>query len=388
MAIGISEAHIDLAKVVRSFLDGEDAQGAGIAMLDGAEEALPPFWAAMAELGWLGIHVPEAAGGSGYGLPELLVVVEELGHALAPGPFLPTVLVSALVAESGDEPQRTRWLPPLVDGSRCGALGLRGDVASDRAGRLSGEAIVLGGGLAGVLALVAGDDVVVVEASSRWGRRSPGPVDGSDPTLGRRHPSRRREVGLRRAGGQRRAGVGNRADARGRRGGRGARRCVEMATSYAKERQQFGRPIAMFQAVKHHCANMLVDAETATAAVWDAGRASEGNDPEHFRACRRTCARHERYPPSSATPSSTSRSTAGSGLRGNTSATSSCGGPSPSPRWSTPPRHTTTWPGGVCGAWSAILISTCLPRRRPTDRRRDGPPRSSPPSRVATSGPA
>ena len=63
-----------------------------------------------------------------------------------------------------------------------------------------------------------------------------------------------------------------------------------MATSYAKERQQFGRPIAMFQAVKHHCANMLVDAETATAAVWDAGRASEGNDPEQFRLAAATCA--------------------------------------------------------------------------------------------------
>src|SRR5258707_5304789 len=55
-----------------------------------------------------------------------------------------------------------------------------------------------------------------------------------------------------------------------------ARACTEMATEYAKVREQFGRPIGMFQAVKHHCANMLVAAELATAAVWDAARASAG----------------------------------------------------------------------------------------------------------------
>ena len=55
-----------------------------------------------------------------------------------------------------------------------------------------------------------------------------------------------------------------------------ARECTEMASEYAKVREQFGRPIAMFQAVKHHCANMLVAAELATAAVWDAARAAAG----------------------------------------------------------------------------------------------------------------
>ena len=61
----------------------------------------------------------------------------------------------------------------------------------------------------------------------------------------------------------------------------GARECVDQASAYAKDRLQFGRVIAMFQAVKHHCANMLVAAELATAAVWDAGRAATG-DPAHF----------------------------------------------------------------------------------------------------------
>src|SRR4029077_6335392 len=60
-----------------------------------------------------------------------------------------------------------------------------------------------------------------------------------------------------------------------------AQECVDRATEYAKVREQFGRVIATFQAVKHHCANMLVNAELATASTWDAARASE-NDPEQF----------------------------------------------------------------------------------------------------------
>ena len=289
MAIGISEAHVDLAKVVRSFLEGEDAQGAAIALLDSVEEPVPPFWGAMAELGWLGIHVPEAEGGAGYGLAELLVVVEELGRALAPGPFLPTVLVSALVAARGDDAQRARWLPSLVDGSRCGALGLRGGVTSD-GGRLSGEAIVLGGGLAGALALVVGDDVVVVEPSTPGVAVRPAP---SMDLTRRSAVVTLREFAI--SDGDVLEGGAEHALALGRtlvaaEAVGGARRCVEMATAYAKERQQFGRPIAMFQAVKHHCANMLVDAEMATAAVWDAGRASAGADPEQFRLAAAVCA--------------------------------------------------------------------------------------------------
>ncbi len=70
----------------------------------------------------------------------------------------------------------------------------------------------------------------------------------------------------------------------------GAHECVDTATAYAKDRLQFGRPIAMFQAVKHHCANMLVAAELATAAVWDAARASATGDPAHFELAAATAA--------------------------------------------------------------------------------------------------
>ena len=117
-----------------------------------------------------------------------------------------------------------------------------------------------------------------------------------------------------------------------------ARECTELAAEYAKVREQFGRPIATFQAVKHHCANMLVAAELATAAVWDAARAAAagGDQLSYTAAIAATLA----VPAADRrTPSSTSRCTAGSASPGSTTPTSTCAGPPPSRRSSTPRRR-------------------------------------------------
>ncbi len=104
----------------------------------------------------------------------------------------------------------------------------------------------------------------------------------------------------------------------------GARATVEMATGYAKVREQFGRTIGSFQAVKHLLADMLADSELATAAAWDAARAA----PD--RACRRSCPPpsppRSRWRGSSATRSGASRCTAASGSPGSTTRTCTCGG--------------------------------------------------------------
>jgi 3-oxochol-4-en-24-oyl-CoA dehydrogenase len=282
MAIGISDAHVELAAAARGFLQGEKVHEAGRAALDEPTEQLPAFWGGLAELGWLGLHVPEAYGGAGSGLLELMVVVEELGYATAPGPFLPTVLTSATIAARGDDAQRARWLPGLVDGTLPGALALATGVTRGAGGRLAGEVVVLGGHLAGLLALVVDDDVVLVEPGAVGVEIRPAP--SLDPTR-RSAVVTLRDVPV--ADGLVLVGAASHAlalarslvsaDAVG-----GARRCVEMATTYAKERIQFGRPIAMFQAVKHLCANMFVDAETATATVWEAGRAAGAGDQGQF----------------------------------------------------------------------------------------------------------
>src|SRR5688572_11963063 len=103
MAIAITEEHLALAGTAADFLVKRDARGAARALLEAPVEELPPFWPDLVDLGWLGVHVPEQYGGSGYGLEELVVVVEALGRAVAPGPFVPTVIASAVLSAVGGE---------------------------------------------------------------------------------------------------------------------------------------------------------------------------------------------------------------------------------------------------------------------------------------------
>jgi alkylation response protein AidB-like acyl-CoA dehydrogenase len=282
MGIALTDYHRQLAEVARGFLTSHKARWAARSLLDSADEARPPFWGELVELGWLGLHIDEAHGGSGYGLPELVVVVEELGRAVAPGPFLPTVIASAVIAANGTAAQRERLLPGLIDGTATAAVGLAGQVGVDGE-TADGEAgIVLGAGLAGLLMLAAGDDVLVLERT-----RDGVSVDvpgNLDPT---RRSGRVSLQGVSVTADDVLAGARESALARARtllaaEAVGGAADCVDVAVDYAKARQQFGRTIATFQAIKHHCANMLVGAESATAAVWDAARAA-GDDEAQFR---------------------------------------------------------------------------------------------------------
>ena len=91
---------------MRGVLTSHGALAANRSLLEADAEARPSFWKEMAELGWLGIHLPEEHGGSGAGLSELVVVLDELGRQVAPGPFLPTVLASAVIAQCGNDEQR------------------------------------------------------------------------------------------------------------------------------------------------------------------------------------------------------------------------------------------------------------------------------------------
>src|ERR1700735_3396297 len=117
MGIALTDDHGELAEVARGFLTSQKARAAARSLLDATDDARPPFWHDLVELGWLGLHIDEEHGGSGYGLPELVVVIEELGRAVAPGPFVPTVIASAVIAHEGTAEQQTRLLPGLVDGT-------------------------------------------------------------------------------------------------------------------------------------------------------------------------------------------------------------------------------------------------------------------------------
>ncbi len=271
MSIAITEDHKALAETVRSFAEKRNLRGAARERLESSDDVLPEFWSEFAELGWLGLHLPEDVGGSGYGIDELVLVVEELARAVAPGPFVPTVIASAVIAAAGDDDLKARVLPGLADGTTIGAVALGGSVTvSD--GAASGDAgVVLGARLASLLLVPVGDDVAVVDVAgggvtidmplsldpSRPSARVT--LDGAPVTV--IAGARRVLVDL--------ARVILSADAVGV-----ARECTEMGAEYSKERIQFGRPIAMYQAVKHHCANMAVATELATSAVWDAARAT------------------------------------------------------------------------------------------------------------------
>ena len=280
MGIALTDDHRELADVARAFLTSQKARWAARSLLDAPEEARPPFWHDLVGLGWLGLHVDEEHGGSGYGLPELVVVIEELGRAVAPGPFMPTVIASAVIAKDGTADQKARLLPGLVDGTVTAGIGLDSQVHV-KGGVADGEAgIVLGAGLAELLLITAGDDVLVLERD-RAGLSVEVP-DNFDPT---RRSGRVRLDSVRVTAADILPGARQSALARARtllaaEAVGGAADCVDAAVGYAKVRQQFGRTIATFQAVKHHCANMLVAAESAIAAVWDASRAAAEDSSE------------------------------------------------------------------------------------------------------------
>src|ERR1700722_18053121 len=273
MSIAITEEHRALAHSVADFLTNHQSRAAARSLLDAEADTLPAFWAELAGLGLLGLHVPEDLGGSGFGLPETLVVAEQMGRHLAPGPFVPTVITSAVLAAAGPDELRKRLLPGLADGSVIGAAALGGEVTYTDGAATGKAGVVLSGHLADVLLVPAGDDVLVIEKSAGGVQATvPANLDQSrraarvtlDAATATVLPGARtlltdvaRAVLAAEA-----VGV--------------AAETTEQAAEYAKVREQFGRPIATFQAVKHHCANMLVASELATAATWDAGRAGLG----------------------------------------------------------------------------------------------------------------
>lgn len=280
MSIALTDDHRELGAVVRSFLTTHRARSAARDLLDAEQESAPSFWSELAALGWLGLHVEERYGGSGFGLPELVVVIDELGRAVAPGLFVPTVLASAVIGAAGSDEQKARLLPGLIDGSLTAAAGFGGTLRLD-GDRVTGDAgVVLGAGSADLLLLTAGDDVILVPRTADGvGVELPGSLDLTRRcgrvTLDRVMLGENVIAGAR-AAAVARARTLFAAEAVG-----GASDCVDTAVDYAKVREQFGRTIATFQAVKHHCANMLVAAESAVACVWDAARAA-GDGEEQF----------------------------------------------------------------------------------------------------------
>lgn len=278
----------DLAEMVAAFAARQAPTGVTRAAFEslGAGDR-PDSWGSLVSQGLSALHLPETVGGGGAGLMELAVVVEQLGKALYPGGYLPTVLASAVLAASTkgahEVPAASELLVAFADGA-TGALVLDDELVAEP----TGADWVISGCTRPVLGL-PGADIVLVRASTPdgtpvWFRLVPGdtaivvPLDGTDLTrsVGRleldRHPVSAAML-LPSAPVEQVDLVVNTllaAEASGV-----AAWCLDTAVDYARTRHQFGRPIGSFQAIQHKCAQMLVRAEVATAAAWDAARAVE-----------------------------------------------------------------------------------------------------------------
>jgi 3-oxochol-4-en-24-oyl-CoA dehydrogenase len=269
--IAITDDQRALADSVSQLLRRRDARADNRALLEAEAEQPPAAWSDLVEMGVLGLHVPEEYGGSGGDLSDLVVAVEELGRAVTPGNVVPTVIATAVLADEADDATKKTHLPGLADGTRTAAIALGADLTIS-AGKATGTVpVALGGGTADILLAAAGEDVVLVDLDGSGVQRQTPPnldparrsaritLDNADATVLTGARATLRDL----------ARVVLSAEAVGV-----ARGATEMAADYARVREQFGRVIATFQAVKHHCANMAVATEMSTAVTWDAARAA------------------------------------------------------------------------------------------------------------------
>ena len=233
----------------------------------------------MAAQGWLGLHIPEADGGQGFGVSELAVVLEELGHALFPAPFFPRPLPQRW-ARYGSTDQRSRYLPGSGRRFGPGGAGARRRQAACRRPprRTDGQRhpatrVGIGDGTALLVPRMETAAGAAGPERSAHGDATSRALPALDATRPLGRPSSTASSAPMpawcRPGGGAPSGPGH----GGRRSAGVARWCLETASDYAKVRVQFGRPIGQFQAVKHALADMLVEVEQAAAVAWDAAAA-------------------------------------------------------------------------------------------------------------------
>jgi alkylation response protein AidB-like acyl-CoA dehydrogenase len=222
-------------------------------------------WREIAELGWAGIAIDEAHGGQGLGAVELAILSEELGYAVAPIPFLSNAAGGIAIQHAGSDDQRERLLPGIASGEARATAGLLRDGAAPLVPDAeSAAAIVLlrapgsdGAAAGSGIVLDPGDcdiePLSTIDQTRRYGRVTPRPGAG-EPLAGDVAPALDRIAALVSV---EIVGV--------------AQRTLEMTIEYARDREQFGRPIGAYQGVSHRCADMLRDVESArSTAYWAA----------------------------------------------------------------------------------------------------------------------
>ena len=302
MNFAFSEEQEELRRITRQFLESKSPESEVRRLMDTDEGYDPAVWSQMAnELGLQSLIIPEEYGGQGFTFVELTVVLEEMGRALLCAPYFSScVLAASALLHSGDDAAKKEHLPGIASGETIATLaftepngkwdesGIEATATKDGDGyKLNGtKMFVLDGAQAGLLIVAAksdagvslfavdpnGSGVTRTNLATMDQTRKQAKIELADApatligTEGAGWATLERVLDL--------AAVALAAEQVG-----GAQKVLETAVQYAKDRVQFGRPIGSFQAIKHKCADMLLEVESAkSAAYYAAWCAAELND--------------------------------------------------------------------------------------------------------------
>ncbi|MFI5366521.1 MAG: acyl-CoA dehydrogenase family protein [Candidatus Binatia bacterium] len=312
MDFGFSEEQEMLRQSARQFLESECAMTYVRKMMDDDTGYSEEQWRKMAALGWQGLILPEEHGGSGLNMVDLIVVLEETGRAVMPGPFFATVILGGLAIDLGaSAAQKKKYLPDIASGKLKATL-----AQVEESGRWDAEGIQLAAKKDGAGYVLSGTKLFVHDAHNADLLIVPARTGGKGITLFLVDAKQRGvKTTLLKTMDQTRklcevnfSNVKVAADAVlgavdagwalldrlvdrakvamcGEMCG-GAQKVLEMSVDYAKVREQFGKPIGSFQAIQHKCANMMVQTESAKSATYYAAWAVANNVPEaHLAAC-------------------------------------------------------------------------------------------------------
>jgi alkylation response protein AidB-like acyl-CoA dehydrogenase len=290
MQFGLSESQEILKDSARKFFAGECPIQEVRRLMETDTGYDAGLWSKMIEQGYTGIIFPEEYGGVGLGKVELILLLEEAGRALLPGPFFSTVVQAGSVIDAVASAEgKKKFLAPIcVGNARSTVAVLEASASWDLAdlklasvnGKLSGDKLfVTDAAVADFIVVVARNGVFVVEA------RAPGvritPMSGMDLTrkLYAVHFDNTPAEKIGETSALSKAfDIATAALAAELVGG--MQRILEITVEYAKTRKQFGRPIGMFQAVQHQCADMYLETESSRSAVYYAGWALQGDSPD------------------------------------------------------------------------------------------------------------
>jgi alkylation response protein AidB-like acyl-CoA dehydrogenase len=307
MDFALSEEQEMLRKMSRDFLENECPKSLVREMEEDEQGYSPDLWKKMAELGWMGLVFPAEQGGEGMAFLDLAVLIEELGRALVPGPYLSTVVYCGLpILAAGTEEQKKEYLPRIAKGELIGTLALTEPSASwdpqgvETRAEADGDDFVISGTklfisdahVSDLLLCVArtkdganpedGITLFLVDAKSPGITLTALKTIGSDKqfevVLDKVRVPKKNILGQQDKGWDvvkellPKAILAQCALMVG-----GAQQVLEMTVNYAKERVQFGKPIGSFQAIQHKCADMATDVDGCRFITYQAAwKLSEG----------------------------------------------------------------------------------------------------------------